>query len=419
MHTKSLHYILLFFVNLCRFFVSATFIFSGVVKLIDPYGTAYKIHDYLTALQFSSLLDFPHLPIAISVFLAILEFCLGIYLLFCIRRRTTLLLMSAMTLFYLPLTLWLALTDAITDCGCFGDAVHLSNWQTFWKNIILLAFLVFLWWQRQRMVRFISESAQWIVSIFTIVYALFLVFICIYREPIIDFRPFYIGQHIPTAMQWPDDPEGVPEILDFNIEGYTINTRLQKQAETVTEDTKDISLNDEINADVILSDTSYTFLLIAPYLEKADDSNMDLINAICDYAQDYGYRFLCLTASNDSAIHRWQDLTGAEYPFAFTDELTLKTIARSNPALMLLHDGTIVGKWSNNMLPHSEELSAPLYKLTLAHPEKNSYKSMLLSLLLWYLIPLGLLIIADRTYVSLRWWKQQKRQKEERAGKNT
>lgn len=356
-HHYTLHALKYSLILVCRLAVSATFVFSGFVKLVDPYGTAYKIHDYLVAMDLPWLLERPLLPIALSVLQAVLEFCLGICLFFSIRRRTTLTLMIAMLLIYTPLTLWLAISDAVTDCGCFGDALHLTNWQTFGKNMLLLVLLAILWWQRKQLTRFIPESVQWVISLSAILASLFLAGVCIYGEPIIDFRPFHVGQHIPSAMQWPEDPAQTPEILDFNIEAYTEDAG--------------------INTDAILADTSYTFLLISPYLEQADDSNIEHINALCDYAQEYGYRFLCLTASGDSAIHRWQDLTGAEYPFAFMDELTLKTIARSNPALLLLHDGTIVGKWSHHTMPDENTLTGPLHTLPITHPsyrwwQKNS-----------------------------------------------
>ena len=377
-------------VNTCRLVVSATFVFSGLVKLIDPHGTAYKIHDYLVALQLIDLFSADYLTLIMSIALGVMEFTLGILLFCSIRRRSTIVLMALLTSFYTPLTLWLAITDAVTDCGCFGDAVHLSNWQTFGKNVVLLAMLALLWWQRNRLSRLVSQPLQWLVSLYSVLYALFLTGLCLYGEPIIDFRPFHIMQHIPTAMQWPEDPNAQPEILDFNVEP------LDGNADNTTE--------------AILADSSYTFLLTAPHLEQADDSNLETINALCDYAQKYGYRFLCLTASGDSAIHRWQDMTGAEYPFAFTDELTLKTMARSNPALLLLHNGTIVGKWSNRMMPREEVLTRSLAKLDIAHPRFEDYRRILLTLLLWYVVPLAILILIDRAYASIRWWhRKQKR----------
>lgn len=374
-------------VNTCRLVVSATFVFSGLVKLIDPHGTAYKIHDYLVAMHLIDLFSADYLTLIMSIALGVMEFTLGILLFCSIRRRSTIVLMAILTAFYTPLTLWLAITDAVTDCGCFGDAVHLSNWQTFGKNVVLLAMLALLWWQRNRLSRLVSQPLQWLVSLYSVLYALFLAGLCLYGEPIIDFRPFHIMQHIPTAMQWPEDPNALPEILDFNVEP------LDGNADNTTE--------------AILADPSYTFLLTAPRLEQADDSNLETINALCDYAQHYGYRFLCLTASGDSAIHRWQDMTGAEYPFAFTDELTLKTMARSNPALLLLHNGTIVGKWSNHTMPREKVLTRSLAKLDIAHPRFEDYRRILLTLLLWYVVPLAILILLDRAYASFRWWRRK------------
>lgn len=380
-------------VNTCRMVVSATFVFSGVVKLVDPHGTAFKIHDYLVALHLLDVVSSPLLPLVAAILLGVTEFVLGICLFFGIQRRTIIALMSFLTACYTPLTLWLAVTDAVTDCGCFGDAVHLSNWETFGKNVFLLCLLAVLWRKRKLLMRFISQSLQWIVSLFTVLYALFLTGLCLYGEPIIDFRPFHIGQNIPLAMTWPEDPSLQPEILDFAIEP--------------------LNADESLTTDAILADSSFTFLLIAPRLEQADDSDLECINALCDYAQYYGYRFLCLTASGDSAIHRWQDMTGAEYPFAFTDELILKTMVRSNPGLLLLHDGTIVGKWSHQMLPVASEMKAPLHKLSLAHPKREAYHSILLELLLWYLIPLAVLMLLDRTYASIRWWKRRKKREVE------
>ena len=370
-------------VNTCRLLVSATFIFSGLVKLLDPAGTAYKIEDYAAAMHLPFLAQQP-LPIAAAVAMAVLEFSLGIYLFFGIRRRFTTYTILAFMLVYTPLTLWLALTDAVADCGCFGDAIHLTNWQTFWKNVALLAAAIVLFWRGNLLTRVISESTQWIISLFSLGYALFIAFLCIYAEPIIDFRPFHVGQNIPRAMEWPEDPESVPEILDFDVDPS------------------------------LIEDTSYVFLLTSPHLETADDSNFEDINAIFDYSQQYGYRFVCLTPAEENAISRWQDLTGAQYTFDFADELTLKTIARSNPALTLIHDGTVVAKWGHRQLPKKEELTAPLHSLPLAHPQLESYRRMLLKLLLWYLVPLLIITFLDRAYASLRWWKDKKNKPEEK-----
>ena len=379
-------------VNTNRLVVSATFIFSGLVKLIDPVGTQYKIEDYAAAVGVSNWLSTP-VPLALAVALAVLEFCLGIYLFFGIRRRFTTTTVLAFMIIYTPLTLWLAMTDAVADCGCFGDALVLTNWQTFWKNVVLLFGAIILFWRGNLITRFISEAVQWLISLFTIVYSGFLAALRLYGEPIIDFRPFHIGQNIPTAMEWPEDPIQTPEIIDFTI---------------MPVDGMDNAQHAYLDTETLLADTSYTFLLVSPHLETADDANMERINALYDYAITGGYAFWCLTASGETGIRRWQDLTGAEYAFAFVDELTLKTMARSNPAVLLLHDGTIVAKWGNRMLPHIEELTGPLDTLELAKPQPASYRRMLLRLLLWYILPLFILTILDRIIASLQWMRGKK-----------
>ena len=374
-------------VNTCRLLVSATFIFSGLVKLLDPAGTSYKIVDYAAALG-TNFLAQPPLPMTLAVAMALLEFTLGIYLFFGIRRRFTTYTILAFMLVYTPLTLWLAMTNAVADCGCFGDAIHLTNWQTFWKNVALLAAAIILFWRGNLLTRVISESTQWIISLYSLAYALFIAFLCIWAEPIIDFRPFHIGQNIPKAMEWPEDPSLQPEILDFDVDP------------------------------TLIEDTGYVFILTSPHLETADDSNFEDINAIYDYSQQYGYRFVCLTPAEDATITRWQDLTGAQYPFDFADELTLKTIARNNPAITLLHNGTVVGKWGHRQLPKAEALNAPLHQLSLAHPHEASYRHLLLKLLLWYIVPLLTITFLDRAYASFRWWQRRKDKKEEGIIKN-
>ncbi len=328
-------------VNTCRLLVSATFVFSGLVKLIDPHGTEYKIHDYLVALNLHEYLSVGYLPLAIAVVMALVEFCLGVYLLVGMRRRITLVTMTLFLLFYTPLTFWLAQTNAVADCGCFGDAVKLSNWQTFYKNLVLLVLTFLLWWQRRRMTRFFPESAQWMISIGALCGGIALAGYSLYSEPIIDFRPYHVGQHIPSAMEWPEDPTQQPEILDFCIEPLPFEVAARGPIP---------------DTDELLADSSYVFLLTMPHLETADDGEMERINEIYDYAHLKGYRFLALTSSGEDAVKRWQDLTGAEYDFAFMDELTLKTIARSNPALVVLHAGTIIQKWSSYRLPSALEL---------------------------------------------------------------
>ena len=189
--------------NFCRFVLAIVFIFSGFVKGVDPLGTQYKIQDYLEAFGWTSFIpDF--VPILASILLAMLEFTLGVYLLFGIRRKLSTVLILLVMLVMTPLTLYLALKNPVSDCGCFGDAWILTNWETFWKNVFLLiaAISVFKW--GNRIVRFVSEKSQWLVAVYTLVFIVGVSAYCLYYLPIFDFRPYKIGTNIPQAMSIPE-----------------------------------------------------------------------------------------------------------------------------------------------------------------------------------------------------------------------
>lgn len=415
-------------VNIGRLLMAATFIFSGYVKAIDPLGTQYKLTDYLQAMGIGSLLPEWTLLVG-AVLLAALEFSLGIFLLFAIRRhlvsRIVLALMSIMTL----LTLWIVIANPVKDCGCFGDAVVLSNGQTFIKNIILLAIALMLLKWPTSMVRFVSKKTQWIVINYTVIFALALSAWSLWDLPLFDFRPYHVGANIARGMKI---PQGAPQpqfettfILEkngqqkeFTLDNYPdstwtfVDSKTVQTAEGYVPPIHDFSIQDNKTGEDItqevLNDTGYTFLLISPTLAYADDSNFGRIDQIYEFAQDYGYRFICLTASSDKDIAKWQDITGAEYPFYTTDATTLKTMIRSNPGLMLLHHGTIIQKWSHNKLPQPEKLNQPLEKSALGKMPSDSIPRKILLMLMWFVLPLTLLAIADRLWAWTTWVKKKK-----------
>ena len=366
-------------VNTCRIVLAIVFILSGFVKAVDPLGTQYKIQDYLEAMKLGGVVP-DILTLTASVAQSALEFCLGIFLLFAIQRRLTSRLITAIMLVMTPLTLWLALANPISDCGCFGDALVLTNWQTFWKNAVLLVCaLIVTRWPRE-MFRFVSESNQWIVINYSILFILAISGWSLYDLPQFDFRPYHIGTNLRENWERTMDGEDLP-YADFFIER--------------ADDREDIT-------ETVLQDTGYVFLLVSPYLEQADDSRLDLINELYEYCHDHGYPFYCLTASTENAMTQWRDRTGAEYPYSLTDGTTLKTIIRSNPGLLLLKDGYIIRKWSHNNLPQIEESLTvlPLEQLPVGQMAANSIPGRIAKLLMWFVLPLALLSIADRTW---RW----------------
>jgi triosephosphate isomerase len=375
-------------VNICRIVLAVVFILSGFVKAVDPLGTQYKIQDYLEAMHLGGMVpDF--LTLAVSVGQSALEFCLGIFLLFAIQRRLTSNLIVLIMLVMTPLTLWLALANPISDCGCFGDALVLTNWQTFWKNVVLLVCaLIVAHWPKQ-MFRFISESNQWIVINYSILFILAISTWSLYDLPQFDFRPYKVGTNLRDGWEKTMDGEDLP-YADLFIEK--------------ADDGEDIT-------ETVLADTGYVFLLVSPYLEQADDSRLDLINELYEYSHEHDYPFYCLTSSTEKAMAQWRDRTGAEYPFCLTDGTLLKTVIRSNPGLVLLHDGIIIRKWSHNALPQIDETEAalPLGQLEVGQMPQNSIPGRVLQLLLWFVLPLMLLSIADRTWMWTRWFRRRHR----------
>ena len=369
--------------------LAVTFIFSGFVKAVDPSGTQYKITDYLEAMHVGGMLP-DGVTLVVSVVLAAVEFCLGIFLLFAIRRRLTsrliLLMMAVMT----PLTLWLALANPISDCGCFGDALVLTNWQTFFKNVVLLvcAVVVVIW--PKDMFRFVSESNQWIVVNYTALFILGVSAWCLYYLPLFDFRPYHIGTNL--RQQWTRTMEGE----DLPYADFFVELTDSTGSEDITEQ--------------LLADTGYVFLLVSPYIEQADDARLDLLNELYEYARDHGYAFYCLTSSMESNIQRWREMTGAEYPFCMTDGITLKTVIRSNPGVVLLKDGVIIRKWSHNDLPAFDETQAslPLEQLPFGQMPDVTVSEKILWLLMWFVLPLALLSLADRLWMWTKWLRGKK-----------
>ena len=369
--------------NIARLVVALAFILSGFVKAVDPLGTQYKIADYLEALHLGAYVP-DGLTLILSVLLSATEFWLGICLLFAIRRRVVTRVILVWLMIMTPLTLWLALANPISDCGCFGDAIVLTNWQTFWKNIILLACAILLACYPLDMMRFVSRTNQWIVMNFTALFILIVAGQSLYDLPYFDFRPYHIGTDLRKGWQQMMEGEESP-YSEFFLERI--------------DDGNDIT-------DSVLNDKGYVFLLVSPHLEEADESQFGRLNLIYEYAMEEGYPFYCLTASGEKAITKWRDGTGAEYAFCQTDDIVLKTMIRSNPGLMLLKDGTIIRKWSHNILPGEDELSAPLEKTEIGKMPEDSVPKKILVILLWYVLPLVLLTIADRLWAWSNWIKK-------------
>lgn len=402
--------------NVCRFMLAVVFVFSGFVKANDPLGFQYKLGDYLQAFGLSEWFSEPVLMIA-TVALAALEFVLGVYLFFGINRRlascVTVAFMGVMT----PLTLYLALENPVSDCGCFGDAVVLTNWQTFAKNVVLTIAAVVVLCMRGRMFRVVTPRSEWLVSVNTLLYIILLSYYSLSYLPVFDFRPYRIGTSIPQGMEVPEgakkpvfetlfvmEKEG--ERREFSLDNYPDSTWTYVDRKTVMKELgyeppiHDFALlrmaDGEDITGQLLADSGYTFLMVAHQLEKADDSYSDLLNEVYDYSRKHGYTFYGLTASTEEMVEQWLDRTGGEYPFCNVDDITLKTMVRSNPGLMLLKGGVVLNKWANGNIPDEYQLTAPLELLPLAQGDVRGKGVKIATCIMWFLIPLLLISLLDR-----------------------
>lgn len=415
-------------VNVCRMVVARTFILSGFVKAVDPLGTQYKIHDYLAAAGMADIVP-DVVTLGLSVLLAAVEFSMGVFLLFAIHRRTVSRLMLAFMVVMTPLTLWLALTDPVKDCGCFGDAVVLTNWETFAKNVVLLVCTFVIFRRPMMMVRFISKTNQWIILNYTVLFILVSSVYCLYYLPVLDFRPYHVGADIKKGMEIPDGAEQ-PQFettfilekngtrKEFTVDNYPDSTWTFVDSKTVqtaagyVPEIHDFYMQtldgEEDVTDKILDEEGYTFLLISPHIEQADDLNFGDIDVIYEYCMDHGYSFRCLTASNEDAIQRWRDITGAEYEFLHADETTLKTVIRSNPGLMLLKHGVVLWKWSHNDLPDLDENAPRLEDTVYGTVKQESFTETVTEIVLWFMLPLLLLTFADRMWAWTGWLRKKK-----------
>ncbi|PKQ68655.1 hypothetical protein BZG01_02755 [Labilibaculum manganireducens] len=368
-----------------RLFVGLIFIFSGFVKAVDPMGSTFKFTDYFLAFGMDALKEtaFP-----LAILLSALEFTVGMALIFNSRKNITAWLALLFMLFFTPLTFVLAISNPVTDCGCFGDALVLSNWETFWKNIVILAFTLVIFlrrkkdenqhpvWEQNLLVGFALAVSIWIST-----YS--------YRHlPLIDFRPYHIGANISDGMKI---PEGAPAdeyrslfkyekngvVKEFDETNYPwqdttwkyVDSEQIKIKEGYTPPIHDFSISNETEGDItnmVLSDNGYTFLLVSKNLSEINESALLKIKELAFYALENNIQFIGLTASGEDAMQSFK--TTNELPFEFynTDEIQLKTIIRSNPGLLLLKKGTILDKWHFKDFPEAKQLQGDLaaYSIT-------------------------------------------------------
>ena len=364
--------------NLCRIIVGIVFIYSGFVKGIDPLGSDYKFTDYFNAFGMGWM---NATTLFFSFALSLAEFLIGIALLFNLwvsRMAWGSLLFMA---FFTPLTLVLALTNPVSDCGCFGDAMILTNWQTFWKNIIVLVLAIMIFVYRKEYKSSLPLMGQF--SFLTLAGAgmLCLSIYCYRHLPVLDFRPYAVGKNITESMRLPEGAEPdqyevtlkyknkqTGEIRSFTEENYpwqdTLNWEYESSSERLVKKGYITPIHDLVIehptlgniTEEILEDDNYTILAVAYNLNQSDTQYQPAINRLAEYAREKGIRFYGLTSSSERDIEAYKKRNHVPYEFCTADEIQLKTMIRSNPGVIILREGTILDKWAGKDVPDVKEL---------------------------------------------------------------
>jgi len=368
---------------LSRIILGIVFTLSGISKAIDPVGSEIKFTDYFNAFGMSS---FASIALILAVILSAIEFLVGVCLLFNIKPKLSTIGALIFMIIFTPLTLYIAIANPVSDCGCFGDVFIISNWQTFWKNVIFIALAIFLYSKVKTEKSKYNIKIEYIfISVSTVLIIGFQVY-NIKHLPLIDFRPYAVGTYIPDQMII---PEGAKQDSSLTYLFYEKNGKTKKFLvdEIPWQDTTwkwvkteseiiergyeppihDFSMylfslrtenqnNKENILNKVLTDKSYSFLLISPALAKTTIKSFEKIIKLNSNTKKLNYKIYFLTSSTAKDIVAFNKIVPLGIDFYITDVLTLKTMVRSNPGLILLKEGTVIKKWHYNDFPDMEEV---------------------------------------------------------------
>ena len=362
MKNKVIHYISL----AARLIVGLVFVFSGFVKIIDPLGTTYKIEDYLHAFG-GFFVNFDILAFPVAMCLVTFEFVLGLMLFFHVKPKVTPWLLLVFMVVMTPLTLYLAIYNPVTDCGCFGDALILTNWQTFWKNVALCVLLILIFLDYRDARSLFTVPVEWgLIVVFTAV-SVSISVACLRHLPWFDFRPYKVCTDIQKSMEIPDgapadvyqttflyEKDGVTS--EFTLDNYPKNDTtwhfvdqksilISKGYEPPIHDFQLVTADggfEDITDDVLQSQEPVA-LLIMYDLKK---TNLKLLNAKTEELKARFPQLYAVTGSSSMDIETFRDEQGFDISFLTCDPVTLKTIVRANPGVIVVRKGIIIGKFN-------------------------------------------------------------------------
>jgi len=349
-------------VPISRIFVGILFIISGFIKLNDPLGFSYKLQEYFSA----DVLNIPFLEpyaLVISVLVVVLEVVLGVFLLIGYKPKFTVWSLLLMIVFFTFLTFYSAYFDKVKDCGCFGDALKLTPWESFTKDVVLLVFVLILFVGKSYIAPIFKSLPNTILALLSFIASLGFGYHVLMHLPSIDFRAYKIGDNLVTNMSTPDDaPKAIQEFTwVFMVNGaeqtiVTDGSYPNVQGEYVSVETKvidegfqpsildfSIESEDEDLTAQFLSEEKL-ILIVSYSLESAETQGLQKLKALSEDAHSKGYTVIGLSASGEDSKSKLKAAYGLDFEFYLCDEKALKTVVRSNPGVLQLRKGTVQQK---------------------------------------------------------------------------
>ena len=349
-------------VNFSRVIVGVLFIISGFIKLNDPLGFSYKLQEYFG----TDVLNLPFLEpyaLMISVFVVVFEVVLGVFLLIGYKPKFTKWSLLVMIVFFTFLTFYSAYFDKVKDCGCFGDALKLTPWESFTKDVVLLVFILIVFLGIKHIKPIFSKIGLSIVSVLTFVACLSFAYYVLMHLPAIDFRAYEVGKNIQDGMtvpenaakplveyKWKFNVNGKEEVFETNgsypsVDGEYVGVETKTIDEGYIPPIQDFSIEtdeDDVTQELLAVEN---LIIIAMYdLRKAEQEGLEKLKVFSENATKKGYTVIGLTSSGAVAKEQIRNDYHLDFDFYLCDEKVIKTIVRSNPGVIKLNKGTIIQK---------------------------------------------------------------------------
>lgn len=358
-------------VNVCRLLLALALMLSGFLKAVDPMGGVYKLQEYATAFSFHGISD-AWLQAA-SMAQAAVEFLIGLYLLMGVYRCVVPLMALVLMSLFTPFSLYLWVSGVVTDCGCFGESIIMSNGATFAKNVVLLLLALLVFVKRSLFIGKLDSKVRWVLALFSLVYIFALQTVAVNHLPLIDVGDYVIGNNIRSMVEYTpgdyrymsvyrkDSTEIALPVDSVPGEDWefvkTYSELLNPGTEPLIGNFSFVDWEYDMDvADELLADTGYVYIVVVEDVEKASVTHIDRINDLYDYCLAGDLRFCAVSSSDEDALAMWAKRTGAEYTVCWADRVLLRSMVHANPGVVVLKNGVVVGKWAIADMPSVEKL---------------------------------------------------------------